>query len=392
MPSRRSLPALAMLLLPLLVADSATGQAPDPAGPGALAAGRVVEDVPVTGGDVLATDVHFPDDGSGGVAAGAGACPVIVFGHGFARSKARHADFGAHLASRGFVVLIPNFAGADHSKNGDDLSALLDWALAEDERPGSRLFGRLDREALGVGGYSAGGLAGLLCTARDSRVRAAALLDPVDSGGLGAAELPTVTAPVSWSWSEPSSCNAFGSAEDLHAAAPAPKRGLGLTDATHCDPEAPSDFGCLLLCGGDSEDRRTLYRRHATDWFEYHLRCDESYRTWIDGAEVLAEDAAGLLVFSASGLGPPCAVAPPGPVTGLRVRREGGDLLLTWDDPPPEPPVTGLRLLEAQDFGFAAPTVVAEPPAPEWRLPGAADAPGHRSWRIRAFGPGGEGP
>ena len=106
-------------------------------------------------------------------------------------------------------------------------------ALLVGSSPLGCAFGRLDREALGVGGYSAGGLSALLCAARDARVRAVALLDPVDSGGLGEAELGNLTAPASWSWSEPSTCNAFGSAEDLHAAAPAPKRGLDLIDATH---------------------------------------------------------------------------------------------------------------------------------------------------------------
>ena len=389
---RRNPPLAVRLALVLAAAPCALAQAPDPAAPGPFAPGRVVEDVPVTGGDLLATDLHFPDDGAGGLDPAAGACPVVAFGHGFARSRARHAGFAAHLASRGFVVLVPDFAGADHSRNGDDLSALLDWALAEDERPGSRLFGRIDREALGVGGYSAGGLAAVLCAARDSRVRAAVLLDPVDSGGLGEGEIAAIRAPASYSWSEPSACNAFGSGEQLHAAAPPPKRGLAIEGGTHCDPEDPSDLGCVLICGGESEARRTLYRRHATDWLEHWLRCDESYRSWIDGADVLAEEAAGLLGFSAEGLGPPCAAARPGPVTGLRVARDGDDLLLSWDPLPPEPPVTGYRVREDESFEHAAALLVAEPGEPQVRLTGAAAEAGNRSWRVRAFGPGGEGP
>jgi predicted dienelactone hydrolase len=384
--------AWTFLVAALVSGGDARAQAPDPALPGSFTPGLVEESVPVTGGEVLATDLHFPDDGTGGLAPDAGACPVIAFGHGFARSKARHAELGARLASRGFVVLIPDFGGADHSKNGDDLSALFDWARGEHERAGSRLFGRLDPDALGVGGYSAGGLAALLCGARDERVRAVALLDPVDSGGLGEAALGTLRAPTTWSWSEPSACNAFGSAEDLHALAGAPKRGLDLIGATHCDPEEPSDVGCLLICGGDSEPMRELYRRHATDWFEYHLHCDESYRSWIDGADILAEDAGGLLSFSADGLGEACAAPPPGPVEGLRVRRDGADLVLSWDPPSAEPEVTGFRLHAAARFDFDGPELVAEPPATEWRLPGAATERGHSAWRVRAFGPGGEGP
>ena len=148
----------------------------------------------------------------------------------------------------------------------------------------------------------------------------------------------------------------------------------------------------MLVCGGESEEARRLYRRHATDWFEYHLRCDVSYRSWVDGADVLAEEMAGLLTFFGEGLGEPCLPPAPGPVTGLRVERLGQDLRLSWDPMPPEPPVTAFRVYEARSFDFAASEAVAEPVDPELSLPGIARDRTMRAWRVRAFGPGGERP
>lgn len=350
---------LAFGLLALLAVAASAAAATDPGLPGPFTPGILTTSIPATQGASLASDIHFPDDGSGGVDPAAGACPVVVFGHGFSRTKARYVDLGRHLASRGYVVVIPNFAGfADHSRNADDLSACVDFVLAENASPSSRFFGRIDEDAIGSSGHSAGGLSSLVALARDPRLKASAPLDPVDNGGLGVAALATVSRPVAITDSEPSACNADGSARDLLAAANAPRRGVRIIGANHCDPEMPSEFLCGLTCGAANAARQALYRKVVTGWLEMYLRCDPSYEPWVSGAEMQADVAAGLVSYEALPDPPPlpCTGAPPDEVTGLRVAKSpsGDDAVLTWDPAIATPEVLEYRVYRDQDPRFAA--------------------------------------
>ena len=58
---------------------------------------------------------------------------MIILGHGFSQSKDQHVNQGRHLATRGFIVLIPNSnAASDHSRFADDLRKCIDWIEARD--------------------------------------------------------------------------------------------------------------------------------------------------------------------------------------------------------------------------------------------------------------------
>jgi hypothetical protein len=106
-------------------------------------------------------------------------------------------------------------------------------------------------------------------------------MDPVDSGGLGVAAVVNLAAPVAITYSEPSSCNASGSALTLYSAALAPKRGMRIVGANHTDPQDPASPLSALFCGGANSARQTLYRRYMAGWFEYHLRGDATYGPWV---------------------------------------------------------------------------------------------------------------
>lgn len=58
----------------------------------------------------------------------------------------------------------------------EQLSAAIDWALAENERSGSRYYGRIDPEAIAVSGYSCGGLQALTIAA-DPRIRTVVIMN-----------------------------------------------------------------------------------------------------------------------------------------------------------------------------------------------------------------------
>jgi dienelactone hydrolase len=262
------------VLLPLLAAT-------DPAATGPFPATRQTLSIPGTQGAMLTTDVYYPGT-NGIVNPGAGRCPVIVLGHGFSQSKDQHINQGYHLATRGFIVLIPNSnAASDHSRFADDLRKCIDWIEARDADTNSLFFGRVRADRVGATGHSAGGLSAILAASRDPRIRAVSPMDPVDNGGQGVAALATVAAPVAVTYSEPSSCNANGSALTLYNTARAPKRGMRIVGANHTDPQDPASPLSALFCGGADSGRQALYRRYMTGWFEYHLRGDAAYGPWV---------------------------------------------------------------------------------------------------------------
>jgi predicted dienelactone hydrolase len=255
--------------------------ATDPGANGPFPAARQTVSIPGTQSAALTTDVYFPGTNNV-VSPSAGRCPVIVLGHGFSQSKDQHVNQGRHLATRGFIVLIPNSnAASDHSRFADDLRKCIDWIEASDSDTNSLFFGRVRADRVGATGHSAGGLSAILAASRDSRIRAVSPMDPVDNSGQGVAALSSVAAPVAITYSEPSNCNANGSAWTLYNAARAPKRGMRIVGANHTDPQDPASALSALFCGGANSERQALYRRYMVGWFEYHLRGDASYGPWV---------------------------------------------------------------------------------------------------------------
>jgi hypothetical protein len=287
----------------ILMAASAACAASDPSVDGPFASARQTVDIPGTQNATLVTDVYFPSTTASGVEPTASPAPVIVLGHGFAQSRNQHVNQGLQLATRGYIVLIPSFnGGSDHARNGQDLSKCVDWMLAQNGDPASIFFGQVRTQAVGATGHSAGGLSAILAAANDPRIRVLSLLDPVDNGGQGVAALASVNVPVALTWSEPSACNASGSAEVLYAATRGVRRGLKIVGANHTDPQDPAGFLSILTCGGANATRQALYRRYMAGWFEYHLRGDTSYAPWIlnyPGGQLAADLAANRITYQA---------------------------------------------------------------------------------------------
>ena len=290
----------------LVFSSLAQGMATDPAANGPYPAVRETITVPGTQNAMLSTDLYYPGS-SGTLSAEAGLCPVIVLGHGFSQSKSQHVKQGLHLATRGYVVLIPNSnAASDHSRFADDLSKCIDWIEARNADQASPFFGRIRSSRAGVSGHSAGGLSAILAASRDTRIRAVSVMDPVDNGGLGVAALPNVQAPVAITYSEPSSCNSNGSALTLYQAARAPKRGIKIVGANHTDPQDPAGFLSVLSCGSANATRQALYRRYMAGWFEFHLRDDAAYAPWVFAQPEgqLADDLLGWQITYEDALAP----------------------------------------------------------------------------------------
>lgn len=112
-----------------------------------------------------------------------GSLGVFIWGNGGCAVDGTSSRFHlAQIASYGYLVIAPGqwrsgpnaIAGPDapRVRNADgtmppppttsaDLTEALDWAMAENARPGSPLYGLIDADAVAVGGFSCGGLQAL---------------------------------------------------------------------------------------------------------------------------------------------------------------------------------------------------------------------------------------
>ena len=291
-------------LLSILMAMGLALAANDPSANGPFPAVRQTISILGTQDQTLNTDLYHPGTTTE-VSAAAQRCPVIVLGHGFSQSKSQHVNQGLHLASRGYIVLIPNSnSGSDHSRYADDLRKCIDWIEARNQDVGSIFFGRVRADRTGATGHSAGGLSAIVAASRDPRIRAVSTMDPVDSDGLGVAALSIVAAPVAITYSDPSACNGSGSAQVLYQAATSLKRGIRIVGANHTDPQDPAGILSVITCGAANSTRQALYRRYMAGWFEYHLRGDASYGPWVfqqTGGQLATDLTAGTITYDEAG-------------------------------------------------------------------------------------------
>ncbi len=252
------------LLLTLLLASAASA-APEDRGSYAIEtweAGRIA----AAGADIR-TQVIFPADVQ---VVG----PLVVIMHGNLRSGQFHRVMAETLASRGFVVLLPDMpcglSGCDHAANARQLSALMAWAARTSATQGSRIFGRIDDRRALVG-HSFGGLAAYLSTARDSSVDVVVLLDPKDDQGEAEADAPQVAVPSAHLLAETQgACNGSWDTR-VFPSAKSPNLLLRIPGSGHCDAEEPSESLCPTVCGAGDPTKSRIFRRYAVAMLECAL-------------------------------------------------------------------------------------------------------------------------
>lgn len=305
------------LFLSLFATSSALAQ--DPATRGSVAFEEWDAGGVVAAGTSIPTRVLYPS--------AAGRYPLVGVIHGASRTGARHMELARTLASRGFVVVLPDipcgFFGCDHEANANQLVALLDWAVATD----GPLAGRVDGTRRGLIGHSWGGLASHLAAARDDRIDALVLLDPNDDGTVGRVATATVTAPTAQLLAEVSgTCNSQWNDAAVTAALPSPKLQLTVDGSGHCDPEMPGDSVCPFACGSGDPDTAVTFRRYAVAWMSCLLAGDGSVRPWLGGAEMDREESEGTLEnLTSAGLDTLECTAPPLTDAGVRDVDAGAD-------------------------------------------------------------------
>jgi len=158
---------------------------PDPPGTGRFAA--LKEEVPSLPQHVVYRPANL-------AALGEQKLGVVAWGNGGCSNDGASSRFHLlEIASHGYLVIAsgrvlsgPNAAVTEPRATAQpgqpapprtvaaDLTAAIDWALAENARAGGALFGRIDAEQIAVSGWSCGGLQALRVAA-DPRVRAVVL-------------------------------------------------------------------------------------------------------------------------------------------------------------------------------------------------------------------------
>lgn len=97
--------------------------------------------------------------------------PIVIWGDGATLTPTSYLTLLNHLVSHGFAILAYNA-----TPQGSDMTAAIDWMVAEDARQGSIFYGKLDPTKIASMGHSAGSLA-TFAIANDPRLTTTMHLD-----------------------------------------------------------------------------------------------------------------------------------------------------------------------------------------------------------------------
>jgi len=202
-------------------------------------------------GKVVPVDFYLPKDVK--------SAPVVIIAHGFTRSRLNMAGWGSLLASNGFMVAIPDLpAFADRDQNSRAISELL-GVIEKGHLPAQpELAG-----GAALIGFSMGGFSTLLAASSNRSVRCWIGLDPVNAGQKGVEAAQKLSIPCAVLRAEPAAWNMRGNARQLAGALSCPFIALQVRDATHSDPEDPTDSLAELLCGKSDPPRHQTFERYT---------------------------------------------------------------------------------------------------------------------------------
>jgi len=287
----------------------------DPGEAGAYGVDVLQENVAV-GDTIITVDVYLPQ--------GAEMGPTVLFLPGFQLTPDLYASYGQHLASWGYVTLIPAFPGSafsptPHSVLRDYTLDVLDWVATSP----TVLAGQADPDNVALVGHSLGGKIGLLVSMQSPVVTAVFGVDPVDAVPpfqTQSAQYPSVTPEMMNQIGVPlgivgETTNAGGGSfgmscapaednfEQYYAHAIVPVLAVEILGANHMSFLDNPDCGvpCMACTGGsdDSAITRFVTRRTMTAFFRRFLNGDDAYWGYLVGAEIQADVNAGLVAFEA---------------------------------------------------------------------------------------------
>ena len=258
---------------------------------------------------------------------GEGPFPVVVFHHGFQLGTELYASYGDHLASWGYLVVMPEMPGGliggpNHVDLKEYLITVLDWLEGEAGATEGPLVGKIDLERIGLAGHSLGGKISLFVATEDDRPLAVFAIDPVDAAGgplpVAPEDFPSVTPELMDLITVPTvylgettngtctglMCQACAPEGDnfhqyyTHAAGPALE--IEVVGANHMS--FLDNPNCGLTCSvcpagtDDPASTRQLTQRYMTAFFNVFLRGEASYNLYLTGSAMDADVADGSVV------------------------------------------------------------------------------------------------
>lgn len=285
----------------LVSALASTLHAGDLAAPGPYAAGLRQVSVLRPNGTSFTAALHYPATSAGvdaPFAPAAGPCPCITFGHGYLQPVTQYASTLAHLATHGFIVIASQSEGGllpNHGNLAKDMRACLDWLETQHASTSSDFAGAIDLGAFGASGHSMGGGASILATKDDPRIKALAPTAPADTSPSSIAAMSAVPVPTRLIvGSQDSIVPPATSAMPMYANAAGPKQLLSIQGGFHC---GFTDAG-FAFCDSGSITRPqqlSITRRLLTEFFQLHLRRDQSIWPRVWGTESPSANEATML-------------------------------------------------------------------------------------------------
>jgi dienelactone hydrolase len=286
-----------VLAFTCLSAGTSVSAAPEDRGPHPFT--RYSESIPARDGGSIAALVYRTG--------APGARPLIIFRHGFSRRKESLAALAEHWATRGFsVILNDSRTGLRPDYTGRDSSDMIDcgvWAVRTSAGQGHCLQGRVNKNAVVIGGYSAGGYAALIAAHKNCALGEGgftcvlmALFDPYPTDAERAAALAReITVPAIMLHADSGICNGRGRGKIIFKNTAGPTYAMHIKGAGHCDFEPQPSLGCALMCMG-SWDRGSndAIRRYATAMIEACAGGDAEAWPYINGPIAQADPRIGI--------------------------------------------------------------------------------------------------
>ena len=288
---RSAIVALAALAL------AAAASAQDLSQPGPRTPARRDVTVVRANGSTFAATVHYPGTSSAvgaPVDASAGPYPIVSFGHGFLSSVTLYASTCAHLASWGFIVILPQTQGGfapSHAALGADLVSSLDWLDAEGAAPASPWSGAVNGDRRGVMGHSMGGGCSLLAAQSDPRIRAVIPMAAADTNPSSVAASAGVRTATRLVVGSQDTIVPPATANPMYANLRGPSQLVSITGGSHCgfiDSSIP-------FCDSGSISRTqqlAIVRRECTEFLLLYLSGDGTRWNAVWGDAVPGEGVA----------------------------------------------------------------------------------------------------
>ncbi len=129
--------------------------------------------------------------------------PIVVWGNGACSANGTwFQEFLTPLSAHGVLIVASGTPNGSGTTTSSMLIDAINWAVAENSRPASKYYGRLDTGAISAMGQSCGGLEAIDAS-RDARVDSTVLWNSgiFASGGIGGVDKTALTrlhAPVAW--------------------------------------------------------------------------------------------------------------------------------------------------------------------------------------------------